>query len=345
MTADPKIVEDMDFSMAEPDLMTHSIFSQETVITSSCGCLSSHELTDSSDSETFGTTFELAATEKKIPQPIMKLVTEEEEFNPLKINEDKIVKRRIISESDLNKNKKIRIGSKEDEKLNVFPSDEFISKLAVDNTPLPPLPRLSPCLEMVDRSLPEKCVPHCQNLDVIALLNEDSEIPIVVQDNNIYSSVKQKNSVQKDNCNLEEVEENSRIPSAIHHISVASNNRPAIESSTEAVSTPKTTKRATKNETKRSLPIKKPETKLKGGFAYLKQSRDKSKDASQVTAIVHSTIVDKGLLNNDDLSGFEKPPSKNIQTTQDPVHIFKPPSPPSKKVAVKWKPPGKSIKR
>jgi hypothetical protein len=274
IAASPKIIEEMDFSMAEPDLMTHSIFSQETVITSSCGCLSSHEMSDSSDSETLGTTFELPAARKTI-QP-KKIVNEDEDFKPLIIKEDKIAKRGINNEIDLNKNKKIKIESKEKQNT-VFLSDEFISNVTVDdsdNTSLPSLPvRLSPCLEMVERLIsPEKHVPHCQNQNV--MLNDDSEIPIVVQDDIIYSSVKQKLNAPKDNHNFEEAEEGPRISSAIHHIYVASNNRPGIESSIEAVSTSKTAKRAMRNETKRNLQKgKKAETKLKGSVPYLKLSR------------------------------------------------------------------------
>ena len=349
MTAGPKIVEDMDFYMAEPDLITHSIFSQETVITSSCGCLSSHELTDSSDSETFGTTFELSTTGKKIKSK-ENTVADDVDFKPLKKNKSKISNQRVISGINLNKNKKIKVESKESEKLDTLISEESISELGLDDsddTPLPPVSRLSPCLKKVDRLSPEQLFPHCQNLDIIAPLDDGSVIPIFAQDNNIYSSVKQKIKMPKNNHNFGEAEEDPRIPSTIQHILVASNEfLPVIGYSTEAVSTTKTAKRATRNELKRNLPLKgKPETNLKGN-ANLKPLIDKSKDALKPTTSIHSTKVDDhGPLNNDDLNGFEMLTSKNIPTTQTPVHIFKPPSPPSKKFAVKWKPPGKSIKR
>ena len=340
-TAGSKIVEEMDFSIAEPDLMIHSIFSQETVITSTCGCLSSHELSDSSDSETFGTTLELSTTVKNVELK-KKIVSEDEDFEPLKTNEDRITKRRIISESDINKNKKIKIESKE-EKLNTLCSIESISRLSVDDsedTSLPPLPRLSLCRKMVERLLPEQLIQNCQNLDLVASVNEDSELPSVALENNIYTSVKPKIEVSKDNHQLEEAEEYPRI-SALQHISEDSNKiRPVIELSMEEVSTTKTAKRATKDLKHKLQTIKKSETNTKGDVTNLKHCRDKSRDSSKPAAIIQSTIIDNGLLKNDKFGGLDH--SKKIQITQDPVHIFKPPSPPAK-LAVKWKPPGKSV--
>ncbi len=337
--AGSKIVEEIDFSIAEPDLIIHSISSQDTVITSTCKCLSSHELSDSSDSETFGTTFELSATVKNIESKKKFVCEDEDLFKPLKTNEDRITKRRIITESDATKNKKIKIESKEDEKLNTLVSVESITKLSVDDsedTSLPSLPRLSSCTKMVERLLPEQLIQNCKNLVLVASVNEDSELPITLE-NNIYTSVKEK--IEKDEHKLEEAEEYPRI-SALQHISEDSNKiRPV---SAEAVSTTKTAKRATKD-LKQKLQIKKkPETNSKRDVINLKQCRDKSKDSSKPAGIIHSKIVDNGLLKNDELGGFEAVPSKNTQITQDPVHIFKPPSPPSK-ITVKWKPPGKSI--
>jgi hypothetical protein len=112
--------------------------------------------------------------------------------------------------------------------------------------------------------------------------------------------------------------------------------------SAEAVSPTKTAKKATKVLKQKLQLKKKPETNSKRDVTNLKQCRDESCDSSKPTGIIHSTIVDNGLPKNDELGGFEAVPSKNTQITQDPVHIFKPPSPPLR-VAVKWKPPGKSI--
>jgi hypothetical protein len=344
--AGSKIVEEIDFSIAEPDLIIHSISSQDTVIASTCECLSPHELSDSSDSEICGTTFELSATVKNMCQKHeskKKIVSEDEDedFKPLKTNEERITKRRIISESDTAKNKKIKIESKEDEKLNTRGSVESITKLSVDDsedTSLPLLPRLSPCTKMVERSLPEQLIQNCQNLVLVASINEDSELPVALE-NNIHTSVKEKIKVSKDDHKLEKAEEYPRI-SALQHISEDSNKiRPV---SAEAVSPTKTAKKATKVLKQKLQLKKKPETNSKRDVTNLKQCRDESCDSSKPTGIIHSTIVDNGLPKNDELGGFEAVPSKNTQITQDPVHIFKPPSPPLR-VAVKWKPPGKSI--
>lgn len=51
ISADSKVVKVINSFIAEPIVVPHRIWSQETNITSECDCLSPHELSDSSDTD------------------------------------------------------------------------------------------------------------------------------------------------------------------------------------------------------------------------------------------------------------------------------------------------------
>lgn len=325
-------MEDNELSIAEPELITHSIFSQETVITSTCECLSPHEFTDSSESDTYSSTVEITSAKEgaklnKKPDP-----------TPLKTSEDRIIKQRIINESS-SKQKKIKIDVEELKNQNISPVDEpSITKPAVDVSVVPPqLQALPRSLLGKDKSSSENALSPHQHL--AGPFTSHDEVSIF-QEGSIQSPVQPTNQLLKEDHSSETEYAPRGLTLNVETISEKSG--PVLNFPTLAMLTPKSTKRRTEEEPKRKVQAKKntvANSKLKNNLPNSMESEARPKTIPTPTTVISGPNAIASSSAIGEIKELGTP--RDVASLPYPVNLLKPPSPLSSKPAVKWKPPGK----
>uniref|UniRef100_A0A0P6G9I2 Uncharacterized protein n=2 Tax=Daphnia magna TaxID=35525 RepID=A0A0P6G9I2_9CRUS len=332
-------MEEIELSIAEPELTTHSIFSQETVITSSCECLSPHEFTDSSESDTYCSTVEIIT-------PMNEDTKINTKCDPaiLKTNEDRIIKRRIINEN-LGQQKKVKIDTEESKHQNTFSGYESsVSKPDVDVSPVPlQIYRLPTCLLGTDKASLENHVNISQQLAASSTSSFGAHEEVsTFQKNYVQSPVQPTNQLVKHNRSSEI--ECSLGAVSLNIIKTSDDSGSIIKSPMSALLTPKLTKSAIKEGCTSKVQATKnivANLKLKRNSANLMKSRERSKNTSAPTVIDEQIIkASLSVMNDGDIAELNT--SRNVTNPPHSVNILKPPSPQSRKLAVKWKPPGKA---
>ncbi len=320
-------MDEINLSVAEPDLNIHSIFSQETVVDSSCECQSSQETIDSSSEppSPASSTVELPAV-KEIVKPNEISFAENVKSNPLKVN--RVIKRHIIDESDSSPNaKKSKVEISEDEKQG-----GFHDTVSPSNTTTQQLPS---CVVLIDK-LPKNLSPQFRKSAV------HNTLPITHQ---IYPP--KETSTQLLEGKLEE----ASVPK-ITTIDIAETSKKEatkIKQVFEAIPTvtAKLTKRATKVVGQHEFQSNKPDnSRIKSNATNINERKSKLKDTSNPVANGKSANLpsknDKERNRVHDSLEKNDIPSKDIKTTEH-VDIIKPSSPPTRKCPTKapqWNPPG-----
>ena len=315
-------MSETDLSVTEPDLNVHSFNSQETVVDSLCksDCLSSQETTDSSElsspasSTIEASTMELLALEEQVyPKECSSAV----DIKPQSSKANRLTKRRIASESDSSQDtKKSKIEIKEGIQSTFHNEIEYVS-------PIKTVGQLPSCVVLIEK-LPKHLSPQipqptaANSTSPVAQKNSHSEEPPkqLLQDKLEQLSVPKMSilNIADDTSEIEAV----NIEQAIESIPT----------------TPKLTRRTTKDKSKKEVPNSKPEnSRLKSSAKNPNEKNGKLK--------VTTKPVAGGKLANDTLETNDIP-SKVIQNAE-PV-IVKPTSSPSRKNSAKtpiWNPPGK----
>ena len=316
-------MSETDLSVTEPDLNVHSFNSQETVVDSLCksDCLSSQETTDSSElsspasSTIEASTMELLALEEQV---YPKECSSAEDIKPQSSKANRLTKRRIASESDSSQDtKKSKIEIKEGIQSTFHNEIEYVS-------PIKTVGQLPSCVVLIEK-LPKHLSPQisqptaANSTSPVAQKNSHSEEPPkqLLQDKLEQLSVPKMSilNIADDTSEIEAV----NIEQAIESIPT----------------TPKLTRRTTKDKSKKEVPNSKPEnSRLKSSAKNPNEKNGKLK--------VTTKPVAGGKLANDTLETSDIP-SKVIQNAE-PVIDVKPTSPPSRKNSAKtpiWNPPGK----
>ncbi|XP_057369097.1 uncharacterized protein LOC130690130 [Daphnia carinata] len=331
-------LEETELSIAEPELTTHSIFSQETVITSSCECLSPHEFTDSSESDTYCSTVEITSMKESA-----KLNTKCDPTK-LKTNEDRIIKRRIISEN-LCQQKKVKIDTEETKNQNTFSVNESsVSKPDEDVWPVPlQISELPTCLLGTDKASPGNRVNVYRQLATSSTLSFGTHEEVsIFQTSTVQSPVQPTNQLVK-HGHSSEIE---CFPGAItlNIVKTSDESGSIIKSATSALLTPKKTKSATKEGCTSKVRATKntaAKLKLKDSLANLLKSKEKSNNTSAPTVIDEQIAkASLSVINGGNITELNT--SRNVTSPPHSVTVLKPPSPQPRKLTMKWKPPGKA---
>lgn len=321
-------MDEINLSVAEPDLNIHSIFSQETVIDSSCECQSSQETIDSSSEppSPASSTVELLAV-KELVKPNEISVAENVKSKPLKVN--RVIKRHIIDESDSSPNaKKSKVEINEDEKQGGF--QDTVSPSKTTNQQLPS------CVVLIDK-LPKNLSPQLGKSTV------HNTLPITHQ---IHLSKETSTQLLEDKLEEASVPKIATLDIAETSIREATKIKQVFEAIPTV--TAKLTKKATKAIGQHELHCNKPDnSRIKSNATNLNEKKGKLKTTSKPVANGKSanspSKIDKELRNrvHDSLEKINIP-SKDIKTIEH-VDIIKQSSPPSRKCPTKtpqWNPPG-----